>query len=77
MRLVIIEGVQYDADRLPAHVDAKSAVPAEEWFAQNRVDGKPTKTPLQVAQERVAVTPAEPAKPAKPQGKRGTRRSAK
>ena len=36
MRLVIYKGVQYDADNLPAHVDAREAVPADEWFAQNR-----------------------------------------
>lgn len=36
MRLVICDGFQYDADRLPPHVDAAKCVPAEEWYAQQR-----------------------------------------
>lgn len=36
MRLVVFKGVQYDADRLPPHVDARQAVPLDQWFAENR-----------------------------------------
>lgn len=36
MRLVICGGIQYDADNLPAHVDASKCVPADKWFADNR-----------------------------------------
>lgn len=36
MRLVIQNGIQYDADNLPAHVDASECIPIEEWFARNR-----------------------------------------
>ena len=35
MRLVICDGVQYDADNLPAGVDAAKCVPADEWFRVN------------------------------------------
>ena len=41
MRLVICDGFQYDADRLPPHVDAAKCVPAAEWYAQQR---KPTQS---------------------------------
>jgi len=51
MRLVIANGIQYDADNLPAHVNAEDCVPAEQWFAENAVG-------------RVTVEAAEPATPA-------------
>ena len=34
-RLVIYRGFQYDADNLPAHVDASECVDADEWFRSN------------------------------------------
>lgn len=36
MRLVICDGIQYDAEKLPRGVDASRCMPADEWFAKNR-----------------------------------------
>jgi hypothetical protein len=63
VRLVICGGVQYDADKLPASVDASKCVPADQWFAENR---KPPKAPAAAAE-------SEPTKPAPK--KRRARRS--
>lgn len=49
MRLVVFKGVQYDADRLPAHVDASKAVPIDRWFAENR--NPPRSAPDPVAEK--------------------------
>lgn len=35
--LVVFEGRQYPADRLPEGVDLKDTMPIAEWFATNRV----------------------------------------
>lgn len=48
MRLVVFRGIQYDADKLPPHVDARQAVPLERWFAENR-------SPRRVVVESVSV----------------------
>lgn len=37
MRLVICDGVQYDADELPPGVNAARCVPADEWFAKHKM----------------------------------------
>lgn len=36
-RLVVFNGVQFDADNLPANVDADDCTPLDEWFADNAV----------------------------------------
>lgn len=48
MRTVICNGVLWDADDLPPHVDASACVPQDEWFAANKqpttnivADGEP------------------------------------
>lgn len=64
MRLVICDGIQYDADNLPAYVDASKCVPADQWFRENRVTGK----------DRVKV---EPPKVDEAPKKRRTRRTRK
>lgn len=60
MRLVICDGVQYDADNLPPHVDASQCVPVDQWFAENRKTGK------------AATVKAEPVDP--PKAERATQR---
>lgn len=56
--LVVYEGRQYPADRLPEGVKLKDTVPLDEWFASNR-------TPSHKAVlEPEAVKPAK-GKPAK------------
>jgi hypothetical protein len=32
---VVCDGVQWDGDNLPAHVDRARCVPADVWFAKN------------------------------------------
>ncbi|MBP7930887.1 MAG: hypothetical protein KBF43_12655 [Dermatophilaceae bacterium] len=53
MRLVIANGIQYDADNLPAHVNAEDCVPAEQWFADNAVG----RVPAEVVEPVITPTP--------------------
>ncbi|WP_036828699.1 hypothetical protein [Phycicoccus jejuensis] len=46
MRPVIHQGVQYDADNLPKHIDASEVVPAEQWFQENRDAGPARREPI-------------------------------
>lgn len=55
-RLVVVAGVQYDADRLPPGVDASGAVPLPDWFRAHavgrRVESSPPETPNPAPQPR-------------------------
>lgn len=51
MGLVICDGVQWDSEKLPAGIDPKKCVPADEWFAKNRKNGK---TPAEKATKKTA-----------------------
>lgn len=55
-RLVICNGIQYDADRLPVGVDASTCMSADEWFAANRTPRR------QQAEAPVAHTPKRKAR---------------
>jgi hypothetical protein len=52
MKLVIHNGVQYDADNLPKGVNPADCVPADEWFEQNRVTAgdRPAPAPAQASE---------------------------
>ena len=62
-RLVVFRGVQYDADRLPPHVDASACVPIDQWFAENRVVPPTTR---RVDPAPPAATPAKPRRVSRP-----------
>lgn len=46
-RLVVWRGSQFDADKLPVHVDASECVPADEWFAANRTPRPDAESPVE------------------------------
>lgn len=59
MRLVICDGIQYDADRLPRHVDASKCVPADEWFAKNRTSKADSPAGKAIAEPPAVEKPAQ------------------
>lgn len=52
--LVVWNGCQWPADRLPAGVELADCVPVDDWFAQQRTNGKADKPPSKPKSKRRA-----------------------